>query len=180
MKTFIAFLRGVNVGGAHSLPTKSLVELLQSLGLKNIRTYIQSGNAVFETNEKTASKLGLKIKEAIQEKFGFAPEVLLLPLEELEAAQANNPYPEADSNPRALHLLFFQAAPKKVDLKALASQAESERFTLRGSILYFYAPDGIGRSKLFPRVAKLLGGIGTARNWRTVCKVLEIARKSGS
>ena len=176
--TFIVLLRGVNVGGATSFSTKNFVGVLHATGLRNIETYIQSGNAVFRSDTKDAAGLALKIKAGIQRKHALAPDVIVLRLDEFERAAANNPYPAADSNPKALHLVFLAASPKKQELSEFQKyRAHGEEFCLKKRVLYFWAPDGIGRSKLFVRIEKLLGVAVTARNWRTICKLLELARQ---
>jgi len=176
--TYIALLRGINAGGANSLPMKDFVGLLEGIGLRNIKTYIQTGNAVFQAKESDAAELPATIKTRIKHSHGFAPEVVLLRLDELESAIASNPYPEADSDPKALHLIFFSCTPKTPDLTALEKiRKDSECFVLTGRVFYFYAPEGVGRSKLFSRIEKSLGVVGTARNWRTACKILEMAQQ---
>jgi len=175
---FIALLRGVNVVGANSLRMNDLVRLLQRLGLRQVKTYIQSGNAVFQAKEAKADVLSRKIKDGIRRAHGFAPEVIVLRLEDLEGAIAANPYPGADADPKALHLAFLAAAPAVPDWTAFkALQQENEQYALEGRVFYFYAPDGVGRSKLFSRLEKLLGVTVTARNWRTAGKILEMARE---
>src|SRR5258705_11749437 len=132
-ETFIALLRAVNVGGANSLPTKDLVRILESMGLRNVKTCIQSGNAVFQTHDTDAAGLAEKIKARIRRDRGFAPEVILLQLGELESALAANSYPEARSNPKALHLTFLASTPGNADLTALAKiRKDSEQYTLKG------------------------------------------------
>jgi Protein of unknown function (DUF1697) len=91
--TYVVLLRAVNVGGVASLPAKDLVQLLKKLGLAEVRTYIQSGNAVFQASRKDAPRLPSRISAAISRKLGFAPEVILLRLEDLESAIASNPPP---------------------------------------------------------------------------------------
>ena len=86
MKTYIALFRGINVGGRHILPMKELVALLEDLGCQNVKTYIQSGNAVFESKVNTTSQLAKKISAEIKQRHGFEPHVLLLRLEEMEKA----------------------------------------------------------------------------------------------
>jgi uncharacterized protein (DUF1697 family) len=175
--TFIALLRAVNVGGVNSFPTKDFIHLLGSMGLRNVKTHIQTGNAVFNADEAAVAGLPEKIKTGIRRKHGFSPEVILLRLDELENAVASNPYSEADSNPKALHLTFLASAPGALDLTPLEhTRKDSEHYLLKGRVLYFYAPEGIGRSKLFSKIEKSLGVASTARNWRTACKILEIAR----
>ena len=178
MKTFVAMLRAVNVGGANSLPTTEFVRVLEALGLGSVKTYIQTGNAVFNANSREGAGLSQKIKDRIRVSHGFAPEVILLRLEELEDAVAANPYPVANSSPKSLHLTFLASAPRNPDLTALEKwRTKSEQYALKGRIFYFYAPEGVGRSKLFSRIEKVLGVCGTARNWRTTCKLLGMARE---
>jgi len=175
MKTYVALFRGINVGGKNALPMKELVAVLEDLGSQNVKTYIQSGNAVFESQAKDAARLSRKISGEIKQRRGFEPYVLLLELEDLERAIRKNPFPEAEADPQALHLGFLASAPEKPDLKTLESlRSNSERFHLIANVFYLYAPAGVGRSKLAARAEKLLGVPMTDRNWRTVCKIREM------
>jgi uncharacterized protein (DUF1697 family) len=178
MKTYIALFRGINVGGTNVLPMKDLVTLLEDIGSQNVKTYIQSGNAVFHNKEENASLLSNKIRAAIQKNHGFEPQVLLLTPEEIERAIEFNPFPEAESEPKTLHLNFLASIPKYPDLDALESiKSDRERFALKDRVFYLHAPDGIGRSKLAANTEKLLGVAITGRNWRTVCKVMTMAKQ---
>jgi uncharacterized protein (DUF1697 family) len=179
MDTYIALFRGINVGGANRLPMRELVDVLECLGLQNIRTYIHSGNVVFGSKEVDLSELAGRMSAAIKESHGFTPHVLLLEQDELENALASNPFPKAESAPKTLHLFFLASTPENPDLETLESiKRESERFDLRGRVLYLHAPDGIGRSKLAARVEKSLGVPVTARNWRSIGKIMAMARQS--
>ncbi len=176
MSTRIALFRGINVGGKNRLPMKDLVAILEGLGFRNVRTYIQSGNAVFEAARGTGPGLAAAIRAAVETAFGFEPAVLLLTLPELDAAIVENPFPEAVTDPRTLHVNFLAAAPGAPDLDGLeALGTGSERFALIDRRFYLYAPDGIGRSKLAARAERLLGVPMTGRNWRTVCTLRELA-----
>ncbi len=176
MNTYIALFRGINVGGSNILPMKELVALLQSLGCENVRTYIQSGNAVFRHAEHSPPRLSASIRAALRDSHGFAPDVLILTADRLERAVASNPFPDAETEPSKLHLFFLAAVPDNPDIDSLEKmRAESERFVLRGDVAYLHAPDGIGRSRLAARLEKALGVSGTGRNWRSVCKILEMA-----
>ena len=178
MKTYIALFRGINVGGKNALPMRELVAVLEEFGARNVKTYIQSGNAVFVSPEKDASLLSNKIGREIKKRRGFEPHVLLLGLEDIERAISKNPFPEAASDPRALHAGFLASAPEKPNLKALESlRSDSERFHLIDKVFYLYAPEGIGRSKLAANAEKLLGAPMTDRKWRTVCKIREMAKE---
>lgn len=177
MKTYVALLRGINVGGKNLLPMKDLVALLEALGAQGVRTYIQSGNAVFRHRDPS-TKLVKRVRAAIHKSHGFDPHVLLTDLSSLERAAAANPFPEGESDPKSLHLFFLSGKPKKPNMDALEElRAPRERFHLGALAFYLHAPDGIARSKLAARAEKALGVPVTARNWRTVGKVIELAKQ---
>jgi uncharacterized protein (DUF1697 family) len=178
MNTYIALFRGINVGGRNKLPMRDLVDLLRSLGLQSIRTYIQSGNVLFWSDATDPADLSERISAAVNESQGFTPHVLLLTLEEFEAAMESNPYPEVVSEPKTLHLYFLTSRPQNPDLEALESiRSPSERFALKGKVFYLHAPEGIGRSRLAAGVEKALGVGGTERNWRSVTAITAMAQR---
>ena len=178
MSTFVALFRGINVGGHNKLPMRELNDLLTGLGLQDVATYIQSGNVVFASDESDRAALSDRIRQAVHQSHGFAPQVLLLTAEEFAQAAAANPYPEAEEEPKTVHLYFLEEAPSNPDLKKLAAlKLDNEHFTLVGKVFYLYAPDGIGRSKLAAGVENAMGVAVTARNWRSVGRVLEMAQK---
>ena len=177
MNTYIAFFRGINVGGNCSLPMKELVAALEEVGARNVRTYIQSGNAVFESAEKNLTRLSKQVPAEIMKRRGFEPYVHILTIEALARAIAANPFPEAVIDPGSLHLGFLASSPKNPDMEKLSSlKKESERFHLIEDVFYLHAPEGVGRSKLAASSERLLGVPMTDRNWRTVCKVMEMAK----
>ena len=179
MKTYIALFRGINVGGRNALPMKELVAILEDLGVRNVKTYIQSGNAVFVGKDKDASRLSKTITAEIKKCRGFEPHVLLLGLEDFERAIKQNPFPaEAEADPQALHTGFLAAAPKRPDRKARERlKIDSERFRLIDSVFYLHAPEGVGRSKLAAKAERLLGVPMTDRNWRTVQTLWKMAQE---
>jgi uncharacterized protein (DUF1697 family) len=178
MQSFVALLRGINVGGNNPLPMRDFVRLLQALGARDVKTYIQSGNAVFRMTGAQSDKLAAQFASAIQREFSFEPLVLVMLLEQLEQAIAHNPYPDAQAPGNTLHLGFLAHEPAHAELgKMEALRIESERFQITGQVFYLHAPDGIGRSKLAARAEKLLGVGMTLRNWQTVCRLAELARQ---
>ena len=178
MKAYIALFRAINVGGKNSLPMKELVTILENIGARKVKTYIQSGNAVFQSSEKNLSQLFKLLTAEIKKRHGFEPHVLILKLEALKRAMTENPFPEAEADPSSLHLGFLASKPKNPDLKKLEGlKEESERFHLSDHVFYLHAPEGIGRSKLAASTEKLLGVPMTDRNWRTVCKIRELANE---
>lgn len=177
MNTHIALLRGINVGGNGRLPMRALVALLEDMGTQNVRTYIQSGNAVFQSAEQDRARLARQLAAEIRKKHGFEPHVLVLAPEALDKAIAENPFPDAEADPAALHLGFLDAMPAHPDLQKLESlRNPSERFHLGDRVFYLHAPGGVGRSKLAASSEKLLGVLMTDRNWKTVCAIRDLAR----
>jgi uncharacterized protein (DUF1697 family) len=176
MKTYIALIRGINVIGKNSLPMKELVVLLEGVGARKIKTYIQSGNAVFQSANKNAPQLSAQLTDQIKKRYGFSPHVLILGLDAIEKAITQNPFPEAEKAPSSLHLGFLVSTPKRPDLKKLDTlRKASERFHLTNHVFYLHTPEGVGKSKLPANAEKLLGVPMTYRNWRTVCKIKAMA-----
>jgi uncharacterized protein (DUF1697 family) len=177
MKTCIALFRGINIGGNHMVPMKDLRLIIEQQECAGVRTYIQSGNAIFRSPLDDVAALESRLTAAIAKRYGFEPRVLILTLEELERAAAANPFPAAARNPKSLHLFFLVERPKRPDLETMQALATAtERFALKGKVFYLYAPDGIGRSKLAAHVDRHLGVQSTARNWRTVTTLLGMAK----
>lgn len=181
MNTYIALLRGINVGGKCTLPMKELVAILEGLGAAKVRTYIQSGNAVFDMGKIEPARFSRKLSAEIRQRHGFEPKVHILPVDALERAIAGNPFPEAVTDPSSLHVGFLASAPTSPDLEALSGLRKgNERFQLTESVFYLHAPEGVGRSKLAARAEKLLGVSMTDRNWNTVINLRELARDGAS
>lgn len=178
MKKYSALFRGINVGGNNSLPMKDLVVLLESIGAQKVKTYIQSGNAVFQIDENNKAQLSKRISAEVSERHGFEPYVLILESDEITRAVTKNPFPDAEADPGNLHLGFLATTPTHPNLEKLQNLCkESERFHLGDAVFYLHAPEGIGRSRLAASVEKLLGVPMTLRNWRTVCKIRELAEE---
>jgi uncharacterized protein (DUF1697 family) len=176
MHTYIALLRGINVGGKNSLPMKDLTAIFKILGASNVKTYIQSGNIVFQVAAQDISGFSTRLGSEIKERHGLDPQILMIEPSELETVMKNNPFPEAESEPSSLHLGFLAFSPENPDLQKLESlKKSSERFCLIDRIFYLHAPEGVGRSKLAANSEKLLGVPMTDRNWNTVRKLKEMA-----
>jgi uncharacterized protein (DUF1697 family) len=156
-----------------------LKTLLERCGCVDVRTYIQSGNAILTSTSSDPAALAAQITAAISKRHGFAPRVQLLTRAQLERAAAENPFPQAAEMPTSLHLFFLDAAPRNPDFKSLeALRTGSEAFALKGKVFYLYTPDGFGRSKLAERAGRFLGAdSGTARNWRTVTRLLAMCEE---
>ena len=175
--TYIALIRGVNVTGNNMLPMKSLTALLEKMGCTGVRTYLQSGNAVFQSAASDRARLCQTLTKSIEKAHGFAPRVMLITGPELGRAMRANPFHQALENHKVLHLFFLDAKPAKADLKTIAAlAANGEEFTLKGQVFYLYTPNGFGVSKLAAKAERLLGVAATARNWRTVTSLFEMTK----
>jgi uncharacterized protein (DUF1697 family) len=174
VNSYVALLRGINVGGNNILPMKDFRDLLTALGCEDVATYIQSGNAVFKHVGKSA-ELSDSIAVAIESGFGFQPSVMVLTATEFATIVANCPFPPEDIEPKFLHVSFLREVATATNTERLEEIASSgEEFLLTDSAFYLYAPNGVGRSKLASEVEKCLGVPATARNWRTVSKIAEM------
>jgi uncharacterized protein (DUF1697 family) len=171
MTTQVCLLRGVNVGGKNRLAMRDLVALFESLGLRDVRTYIQSGNVLFSSGRRiSADQLGA----AIAERFGLVVPVVLRSADQLTGVLRSNPF--AGRDPAALHVGFLEAAPAASPLSGLDPRAWApEEFATYGTEIYLFLPDGMGRSKLPAHLERRLRIGITFRNWRTVTTLAELS-----
>jgi uncharacterized protein (DUF1697 family) len=177
MTAMICLLRGVNVGGHNQIRMDALRALCESLKLCNVQTHIQSGNVVFQSREINPAKLAAKIEDAIEKQHGFRPDVVLRTASEMRDVIARNPFSERKGiEPNKLAVMFLAREPEPNVQDAVRKiNPEVEELHLLGRELYIYFPDGMGRSKLVPLLARALKNSGTGRNWNTVVKLLEMA-----
>ncbi|MCK8434984.1 DUF1697 domain-containing protein [Streptomyces sp. D2-8] len=176
--TYAALLRGINVGGSRKVPMADLRTLLAGLGHDDVRTYLQSGQAVFSAGHGSEESLADEIAQAIDKRFGFGVDVIVRDHAYLRAVADACPFPAADLEAKQLHVTYF-STPVTADRFAEIDQDAylPEEFRLADRALYLYAPNGLGRSKLAehlskPRINK--GVIATTRNWNTVVKLVEM------
>ncbi len=173
-------LRGVNVGGHNKIKMDQLRALYGSLKFEDAKTYVQSGNVIFRTKEKSLPALAKKIQTAIEQKFGFRPEIILRTVDELRAAIATSPFAKrSDLHPGKILITFFATDPlPEAQASLLSFKDHPEELHLVGRELYIYFPNGAGKSKLpWSQIGKLLGTSGTARNWNSVTKMLAVAEE---
>lgn len=170
----ILLLRGVNVSGANRLPMAEFRDMLAGLGCRDVRTYIQSGNAVFRGPAPGRDA----IAAAMQARFGFAPPLFLLDLDRYEAILRANPYAAQGAEDGARVHIFFLAEPAPdTDLAALRALAVGgEAVTLTDAALYLLAPNGIGRSVLASKIERMVPVKTTARNQRSAEAIAALAR----
>jgi uncharacterized protein (DUF1697 family) len=176
--TYAALLRGINVGGSRKVPMADLRTLMEGLGHDGVRSYLQSGQAVFTADHGEEESLAAELTEAIEKRFGFPVDVIVRDHAYLKAIADNCPFPAAELEAKQLHVTYF-SAPVDADRFAEIDQAAHlpEEFRLGDRALYLYAPNGLGRSKLAEQLSKprlTKGVIATSRNWNTVVKLVEM------
>jgi uncharacterized protein (DUF1697 family) len=175
MSIHIALLRGVNVGGHNKVAMLALRDLLGELGLARVKSLLQSGNLVFESERQTGASLERLLEKETAARLEVSADYIVRSVAELEKAVTHNPFPkEAKKAPNHLVVMFLKTAPAAKDVETLRASIQGpEILGCHGKQLYVVYPDGIGRSKLTGAVIEQkLASRGTARNWNTVQKLL--------
>ena len=171
-------LRSVNLPNHQKVDMQTLKTLCISLGLREVQTYIQSGNLVFRDGGEDPAALAKKLEEAMEAGFGFRPTVLIRTASELRKVIAKNPFAgRAKMEPSKLLVVFLDHAPAKPGRdKLLAIPCQPEEVHIHGSEVYIYYPEGMARPKIpLVRLEKALQCSSTGRNWNTVNKLLAMA-----
>lgn len=171
MAIFVALLRAINVGGTGLLPMKELAGLCAGIGVENVRTYIQSGNVVFET-ALSESRIQTKLEQALTTRMGKKIDVVVRSASELRSILKANPFP--DAMPAKVAVVFL-SRPAHKDLLHQIATPGGEEVRLGKREIYIYYPNGMGKSKL-----KLPSALGpaTARNINTVGKLVAMTGAS--
>ena len=182
MATYIAMLRGINVGGHRLIKMEQLCGSFTALGCREVRCYVQSGNVVFESRAGAPCVLSKRIEAKILRDYGFDAPVLVRTAAELACVQGENPFPkEAGVDPSRLHVAFLAAiAPAGACELLQGLAAKSERFFVNGREVYLHCPDGYGGTKLSnTAIEAKLGVTATTRNWKTVNALLAMTSEAG-
>lgn len=180
MPAFIAMLRGVNLGPHRRIKMEALRETCQKLKLRDSVTYLQSGNVVFRTDEQDLDGLTQCLQKAIARKFGFSSDVILRTASEMRKVIAANPFAKRrDIEPSRLLVTFLANDPGEDARKLVRKmKTEPEEVWIDGREIYTYFPNGMARPTVsWAAIERVLKTSGTARNWNSVTKLLEIAEK---
>ena len=175
-ETYLALLRGVNVGGKNLLPMRDLREMFIQAGCYDVRTYIQSGNVIFVADPSLVPALPDLITAQITDQFGYRVPLLLRTVAQITEAIQHNPFLAAGVAENTLHILFLAAAPSATDIRNLdPDRSPPDAFAVCGQEVYLHLPNGAGRTKLTNSYfdAKL-ATTSTGRNWQTVNKLLAL------
>jgi uncharacterized protein (DUF1697 family) len=176
----VALFSGINVGGNRIVKMAELKSFFEDLGFTGVATYVQSGNVVFRAKKGDAASLTSALEAAFEEKWGFNSRIMVRDAGWFERLVKDNPYPEITGEPTKLHAYVLEREPTAEEAKRLAEKCTGpERFEIKGDVLYLNAPDGLGKSVFANLIGRTLKVPGTARNWRSVLALLEMAGKAG-
>ena len=174
--SYVALLRGINVGGKNKLPMAALSAMFVEAGCGDVKTLIQSGNVVFSAPPALASTIAAQVTQAIADGFGLAIPLVIRTAEDLAAVSRDNPFLQAGEDPEKLHVGFLADTPAEAAIASLdPARSAPDRFLVRGREVYLHLPNGVARSKLTNAYFDgRLQTVTTIRNWRTVLALVEM------
>jgi uncharacterized protein (DUF1697 family) len=175
-KSYVALLRGINLGSRNKVSMADLRELLVSVGAEDVQTYVQSGNAVFKSQDGEA-EIAAAVEEEIGRRLGLDVTVLVRTKAEIARIVAGNPFAKSGKEPASLHVTFLAEKPSRARIGKLdPKRGGDDELRVVGREVYLHCPNGYGRSKLSNAYfEKELGVAATTRNWKTVTKLAELA-----
>lgn len=181
MTIYIAMLRGINVSGQKRIRMDELRGMMQGLGYGRMRTYIQSGNVVFEGRTGNALSHEGRIEQAIADQYGYRVACLIRTAGQMKKIASDNPFLERRGVDVAkLHVTFLSGVPKPMLVRDLGEIASGkDEAIVHGSEVYLHCPNGYGKTRYSNTfIERKLGLSATTRNWRTVTRLLEMASAS--
>ncbi len=181
MKTYISILRGINVSGQKKILMTDLKALYESLGCVNVKTYIQSGNVIFDYDDIISSHIQEfqeKILQKIEEIYNFRVPIIIKTIDELENIMKKNPFIDGGIPIDKVHVSFLSETPTKDNIDKLTGMNfEPDEYKIIGTVIYLYCPNGYGNTKLsnnfFENKLKV---VATTRNWKTTNELFNIAK----
>jgi len=171
-------MRGINVSGQKIIRMENLRATFEALGFRRVRSYVQSGNVIFEATKSSSDNLSELIREKILSEYGFSVPVVLRTVDEMKKIVGGNPFlNEKGIDTSKLHVTFLSEMPAKASLGKLAKlDSLPDQFRVKGREVFLYCPDGYGRTKLSNTAfEKLLSMDATTRNWKTVNTLAEMS-----
>lgn len=180
MQTYISILRGINVSGHRIIKMDALKTLCLSLDFYNIKTYIQSGNIIFEAIPTDNKIISNAIKSAIEKEFGFDVPIITLRHSELDSIITSNPFVNDKSkDPSFFHVTFLSDRPTKQDIEQLTQiDLRNDKYEIIDKVIYLFCPDSYSNSKLTNSLfEKKLKVTATTRNWKTTNELLNLTTK---
>lgn len=172
MKRYIVFLRGINVSGQKVIKMEALKEIFNKPAYKNVSTYIQSGNVLFDSKKTETAALQIKIEKLLQKHLGYEVKTVVRSQDEIIAAIAANPFQTADLNERKLYVTFLSEVPNNDKIPDLHKvMLPGEELSIIGKDMFIVLPKFTDSKLTNAYIEKKLGVIATNRNWTTVNRV---------
>lgn len=179
MTTWVLLLRGINLAGRNRVPMAQLRRILVELGHEQVRTHLQSGNAVVSSDRGDPEAIGAELTDRLDRDLGVPATVMVRSADELDAVAAANPYPDAAAaDPTRVHVGFLSGVPADPSVFAFdPDEYAPEELTLGDRVVYLHLPNGMGRSPLAVALGRRRTDLEvTLRNWRTVTRLRELTR----
>jgi uncharacterized protein (DUF1697 family) len=181
MHTYISFLRGINMTGHNSIKMTELAALYSDLGFDRPETFIQSGNVIFNVNkEMLVTAIVTAIETAIHNTFGYTVPVMIRSVPEMRNILSSNPFlEEAKFDPSKMAVIFLHDNLKESEIRKVADvNYPPDKFKIIGNEIYTFCPNGFGKTKLYTNFFENKMKVqGTARNWKTITTLLNLAEK---
>jgi uncharacterized protein (DUF1697 family) len=180
MNTYISILRGINVGGNRSIKMDALRRLYEDLGFINVRTFIQSGNVIFQYDQAESRDLENDISDKIKTVFSFDVPVVVKTKKDLAAIFRNNPFIHTHAKETdKLHITLFSDQPKLSDIGNINVSIGNDEFVFWDSNMYLFCPDGYGKTRLPNQfLEQKLKVTATTRNWKTFTELIKISNEA--
>jgi uncharacterized protein (DUF1697 family) len=174
--TYLALLRAINVGGNNKLPMKDLADMFASAGCADVRTFIQSGNVLFNAEPSVAEQVPGLVAAKISTIYGYRTPVVLRTAEQMRGVVASNPYLAQGAPEDSLHVMFLADRPSQTHVDSLdPKRSPTATYVVLGREIYLHLPRGVAEAKLTNAYFdSKLATVSTMRNWRTTTKLLEL------
>ncbi|KAF0203130.1 MAG: hypothetical protein FD170_1402 [Bacteroidetes bacterium] len=174
MQTWIVLLRGINVSGKNLIKMSALTQALSDSGLNNIRTYIQSGNIIFESEETNPDVISGMVSNIIKARFEYdVPAIAILQKELLQISKSNPFFSISDFDPAFMYITFLHRQPENEKIEAIEKLSFlPDIFSIQKNAVYVYCPNGYGKTKINNSFfERKLGVMATTRNIASVEKL---------
>jgi uncharacterized protein (DUF1697 family) len=176
VETYVALLRGINVGGKNMLPMKDLAAMFTAAGCQSVTTYIQSGNVIFQAKKPVAAKVSSIVNLEIENRYGFPGRMLIRSTGQMRAVALENPFLKLGVPLDLLSVMFLETAPGSANVASLdPDRSPPDTYIVAGDNVFLNTPNGLAKTKLTNAYFdSKLKTFSTIRNWRTVLKLLEL------
>lgn len=180
MNSYISILRGINVSGQKIIKMDALCNAYKDLGFENVKTYIQSGNVIFQSDKSNQNEIGRIISKKIETQFGFEVPILIMNIQELKEIIRNNPFLNDKSmDISQLYVTFLSSKPEFDKFEVIKNgKYNGEQIEMINKAIYLFCPNGYGKTKLSNTfLENKLKVTATTRNWKTTLELLSIAER---